>query len=639
MKKVSLVIMDKTREDSLEKLRELGVMHLEKRQVNSETLSRLLDRKAKAESALGMLKAVPIPKKAPGISGQARSNGGNLRRRKTDRVRPEEFYSAEALDAAARPDLITLVMGLADEKKSLQEKFFALTKERSRIEKWGDFDPRSLAYLTEKGIRIFLYELPYKVYDALTEDTKLIVLGKDKTAVYAAVLDKEIPSEPPFDPGGQSLSEIDGAMSDIQDRLADIEGELVKLTARAGALEAEVKKLTESIEFETAKGGMDITEDTPAEYAVAWFSGFVPQDDVGILKRSCAEYGWALIADEPREDDEVPTLLKNNRLVSLIYPLTNFLEVLPGYREIDISGWFLLFFCVFFGMIFGDAGYGLLLLLIAVIGIAKTSRKGVPAGLKMLLLLSISNTVWGILTCTWFGVDTNALPDILRRISLPLISGAVAVQSDAAKAVVDQNLQIFCFSLALIQLSIAHIKGIIRNIRSLKLFGELGSLAMLIGMFNVVLALVVSNSYRQIPLMPVSLYLLAGGFALSFVFAGYEGSIGQSVLNSIKNIISVVLGVTNVFSDIMSYIRLWAVGLAGASISATVNQMAGPMLGGFFVFAGIILLVFGHGLNIVLNVLSVVVHGVRLNTLEFSGHLGLTWSGFAYKPFAKAEKS
>jgi len=85
----------------------------------------------------------------------------------------------------------------------------------------------------------------------------------------------------------------------------------------------------------------------------------------------------------------------------------------------------------------------------------------------------------------------------------------------------------------------------------------------------------------------------------------------------------------------MSYIRLWAVGLAGASIATTVNTMAGPMLGSFLVFAAIILLAAGHGLNLVLNVLSVLVHGVRLNTLEFSGHLGLTWSGTAYRPFAK----
>ena len=96
------------------------------------------------------------------------------------------------------------------------------------------------------------------------------------------------------------------------------------------------------------------------------------------------------------------------------------------------------------------------------------------------------------------------------------------------------------------------------------------------------------------------------------------------------------MGVVNVFSDIVSYIRLWAVGLAGAAISNTVNQMAGPMWGKLsLLLTFVILLVFGHGLNMILNVLSVIVHGVRLNTLEFSSHLGMSWSGFKYEPFSE----
>jgi V/A-type H+-transporting ATPase subunit I len=110
-------------------------------------------------------------------------------------------------------------------------------------------------------------------------------------------------------------------------------------------------------------------------------------------------------------------------------------------------------------------------------------------------------------------------------------------------------------------------------------------------------------------------------------------------LESCKNIISVLLGVVNVFSDIVSYIRLWAVGLAGAAISSTVNEMAGPLLGHAILFiAAIALLVFGHGLNMILNLLSVIVHGVRLNTLEFSSHLGMSWSGFKYNPFRESGK-
>jgi V/A-type H+-transporting ATPase subunit I len=183
----------------------------------------------------------------------------------------------------------------------------------------------------------------------------------------------------------------------------------------------------------------------------------------------------------------------------------------------------------------------------------------------------------------------------------------------------------------------------------LKVLADIGSIAMLCGMFALILFLVVSNTRfpfftagpdGDLPLVGrAALYLIIGGFVLNFVFANYEGNIGKSILASLANIITVVLGVTNVFSDIMSYIRLWAVGLAGASISATVNTMAGPLLGNFLMFLGVILLVFGHGLNVILNVLSVLVHGVRLNTLEFSSHLGVSWSGFAYRPFSESARS
>ena len=192
---------------------------------------------------------------------------------------------------------------------------------------------------------------------------------------------------------------------------------------------------------------------------------------------------------------------------------------------------------------------------------------------------------------------------------------------------------LFCFTLGLVQLTIGHLISIVRNIRSPQILGHIGSIAMLCGMYVVVLSLVVSREQYQIN-QPV-LIAIGGGFALNFIFSNYQTGIGQSIIESFKNIITMFLGVVNVFADIMSYIRLWAVGLAGSAISATVNQMAGPALGSFLIFLGVLLLFFGHGLNYIMNVLSVIVHGVRLNTLEFSNHVGLTWAGFKYEPFAE----
>ena len=642
MKKVSMVVMDKYREASLKKLREIGVIHIEKKNVSSEALTKLLDRKLKIENVLGILRAYEGDAKN-GKKGALDANAKSIsqKRRASDFINAEGVpFSTEALNASGRQDLVLHVLDLGEERKFLSERQILLSKELTRIEGWGTFSPEDLQFLSRNGAALNLYELAEKTFESLPPDIPYFLTGRDKNHVRIAVLDSEIPGETPFMLGEQSLKEVRSLLADIHDQIADINRQLISLVARKFIVEKELKNLLNEIEFETANAGMGSLEEAPSQYAVSWITGFVPGEDLGFLKRAAAENNWALLAEDPGPDDMVPTKLKNNRFVRLLNPLTDFLEVVPGYEEADISLWFLIFFTVFFGMIFGDAAYGAIFIIAAIIGILKTIRKGVPPVLKLVLLLGISNFIWGVLTCSWFGVDAVKLPLILQQISLPLISNVTAAESAAGEGIVRQNLMIFCFSLALLQLSIGHIIAITR-LRSLKILGEIGSLAMLAGMYGVVLILIASNEYRDlamyIPMMPC-VYALGAGFILNFVFVNYDGSIGKSALESLKNFISMVLGIANVFSDIMSYIRLWAVGLAGAAISSTVVTMAGPMLGHFIFFIfGVILLVFGHGLNLVLNALSVLVHGVRLNTLEFSGHVGLTWAGTPYKPFSDAE--
>ena len=256
--------------------------------------------------------------------------------------------------------------------------------------------------------------------------------------------------------------------------------------------------------------------------------------------------------------------------------------------------------------------------------------------------------LWGTLTCTWFGLSPEVLPAWLKALSIPVISNVYADKlwtlpwtAEGVGLTTQQNLQIFCFTLALIQLTVAHIMGAARNRRSLKVLGDIGSILQLVGIYYLVLALVVNSEVFSfglvlggIPVGTVAIALIGVGFTVKFIFQNYEGSIGKAVLASLTDIVSVLLGVVNVFSDIVSYIRLWAVGLAGAAISATVNELVGPLLGNFmFMIFAIVLLVFGHGLNMILNVLSVIVHGIRLNTLEFSSHLDMSWSGHKFKPF------
>ena len=394
----------------------------------------------------------------------------------------------------------------------------------------------------------------------------------------------------------------------------------------------------------------ELSEDATRLVSIAYFKGYVEAEKLDIIKKTASDNSWGLLIEEPTVEDNVPTKLKNNKFVSLIYPIMDFLGTVPGYFEYDISGWFLSFILIFFGIIFGDGGYGLLICLLAAIPIVKSfSAKKKPSPAFLLVgLFGLSTVLWGTLTCTWFGLSPDRLPVWLKSLSIPVISNVYADKiwypfwtGGTVGLTTAQNVQILCFTLALVQLSVAHIKGALRNKRSAKMLGDVGSILQLLGMYYMVLSFVVNPEVfsfgliiKGIPVGTAAIALIGVGFLLKFVFSNYEGSIIKSVLASFADIVSVLLGVVNVFSDIVSYIRLWAVGLAGAAISATVNELAGPLLGDFmFMILAIVLLVFGHGLNMILNILSVVVHGIRLNTLEFSSHLDMSWSGHKFKPF------
>ncbi|QTQ14088.1 ATPase [Treponema parvum] len=630
MKKVSLVMLKKEQEKALKKLRSVGVLHLEELEGSGERFTQLRTSFELCRNAVGILSEVKLPKKA-----------GSVEHTLSDEKL--KLLSAEITEGA-------------EKKKSLSELVSQSEAELDRLASWGEVDPSDFDYLSEKGIYLSPYEIPQDKWNLIDKDVKTLTVNRDKNRIrFLFVGDEKSDERPSGLPPeayavpmpSMSTKNLKMQIESSKKQIAAIEAEEVKKAVYVFALKKYGARLQQEMEFETVVSGMGKEDDNTNGVPLAWVSGFAPVDSIDTLKKTAAKENWALSVTEPESDDMVPTKLKNNKLVSLIYPLTDFLGTVPGYYEYDISGWFLLFFTVFFGMIFGDAGYGLLLTASALIGIfiSLAKKKRVDPFLGLLLLVSLATVAWGTVTCTWFGLRMDQIPDVLKNLSVKPLSNAFVSDYSGKKGVttVTQNLQIFCFSIAVLQLSLAHVKSMIKNIRSLKFFGDLGSMLMIWGMFYVVLSMVVDakifgfdREFYGIPLGLSSVCAVGVGFALSFVFSNYAGNILESVLESVKNIISVLLGVVNVFSDIVSYIRLWAVALAGSAISATVNQMAGPMWGKLsMVVFFLILLVFGHGLNMVLNVLSVIVHGVRLNTLEFSTHLGMSWSGFKYAPFSE----
>jgi V/A-type H+-transporting ATPase subunit I len=550
-------------------------------------------------------------------------SGGRRGRRAADR-------QDSGSSATSRPDLLILMVSLEQEHKQLEARRLELARAHDRVTPWGEFNPKDILELRSKGVELYLYSMFPEEFDNIPKDIQYIKLDQDKTTVRFATVGKKIPGLHHFRLPEKPLSEFKKDLDKVTENLETHLGIMKSFATRWPILEREMAAVDNKIYFEEALANYESIKGELPYYNISYLKGYIPTEDVPKVKAAAAENGWALSIAEPTRDDPVPTKLKNPKAVKLLDPLVNFLDLVPGYHEVDVSGWFLLFFCIFFSMIFGDAGYGILLLLMSLFGVIKTAKKGVPDVLKLACLLSVSNVVWGVICCAWFGLPVERLPQFFRDISLSYFSPAKTEQ-----VIIDQNLKIFCFSLALIHLTIAHLHVLVKSIKkkSLKLLSDLGSIGMLWGMYNVVLFLAVSNSYRTFEIWPFTIHLIAAGVILNFLFLYYEGSFKKSILNGAQNLFSIVLGVSGVFSDIMSYIRLWAVGMAGAAIATMVTTMAGPMLGSFLIFFGIVLLVFGHGFNMVLTVLSVLVHGVRLNILEFSSRADLTWAGVRYKPF------
>ena len=631
MKKVSLVIRETKKEEALKKLRKLGILHIEITEGAGERLALLQEKMALLESTL-----FAVGKKK--------------------NVEQKDASDAEVLSLA------TQMVALGDEKKQCGAEKITLTSELDRLEGWGDIDPSQISDLASKGYAISFYEMPKAEYALLTQSIKTVRLDATKSTVRFMLLNsgsedgenavstlsayRLVLPQSSTDEMKQRLSELNARMDEIDATIA----------SKACYIES-IKRAIQAIEkealFETYATGManeNLSSEGERPISISYFTGYIEAENLDKLKETAARESWGLLVEEPSEEDHVPTKLKNNKFVSLIYPLTDFLGTVPGYFEYDISGWFLAFILIFFGIIFGDGGYGLLICAISAIPIIKSliTKKQISPMFLLVGLFGLSTVLWGTLTCTWFGLSPEQLPRWIKSLSIPVISNVYADKiwypfwtNGTAGLTTSQNLQVFCFSLALIQLTVAHIKGVLRNKGSIKMLGDIGSILQLFGIYYLVLSLVVNAEVFSfgliiggIPVGTVAIAFIGLGFVLGFVFSNYEGSIIKSILSSLTNIVSILLGVVNVFSDIVSYIRLWAVGLAGAAISATVNELAGPLLGNFmFMILAIVLLVFGHGLNMILNILSVIVHGIRLNTLEFSSHLDMSWSGHKFKPF------
>ena len=621
MKKFYLIVLDKDRESAPERLRKLGIAHVEELQGSGETYQALEREKAEAESAYFLL--------------------ANYFEKKS-KTKPQ--VDAKWGDADQGIDIISMVKEITSfkhELDSLGESVSQLAREIDRVSSWGEISAGQLSDICEETqISIRFFESYSKDLTNLPENLDYIRLASPKGKVRFVLLAErgeklhEISSSfQEFVPPTEPLSVMRKKRAVIVQRMKNIESQLGSRSKWIPLIKSFLDNLESEITLERLRSGM------PAQERFAYLKGYVPARDAAKLRKLSANNSWAIGFEDPSGDDRPPTLIENPAAIRIINPVFEFLGTIPNYYEYEISFWFLTFLVLFSAMIFGDAGYGMLITLGALISIfaAKSKGKKTSDAQRLFTVIGAMTMLWGAITGSWFGIAYNHLPAVLQNISLPWING----QSPDS----ENNIKAICFLIGLVQLSIAHIKNVKRDFPNLKFLSQIGSLLLLVGMFNLSLNLVVDA--RRFPVANEAVLSIGIGFFLVFIFANWTGGVGSSIVESLKGIIPIFLGTVSVFADIVSYIRLWAVGLAGLAISQTVNGMASSILGGGFTgFAfsfiikallAIVLLVASHSLNFVMTILSIIVHGIRLNMLEFSGHLGMEWSGYKYNPLKEKD--
>ena len=596
MKKLFLVFLEADKVENLRKLREFGMVHLETVIPGTQDYEKA---KRTRESLLNALNLMPDAGKG---------------------LHEAVLSTSESVGLAEE------VLRLDENSKNLRATQAALINEIERIAPWGGFEPSDVAALRTSGIDLAFYECEEMNLVHLPEEAEVVMFSRSRKGARFAVLGRNGPA-PRLPADFRLFAMPQDSTSGLKSRIAALEAEMASGDDRIRAFGLDAASLRRAVEVVSQEMVMEAAGASFAQAGtLTYIKGYIPEKNAADLANLCRQQGWAALSDDPVPEDTTPSKVENNAIIRMIQPVMDFLGIVPGYREYEISGWFLLFFTLFTAMIFGDAGYGAILLAVSLFLALKAKRAGKPVSdlIRLFILLASATFLWGMATATWFAIDPAKLPKILSGSSVWLLSNANPQSSE--------NVQVFCFMIGVVHLLIAHVKNIIRDRHTLKFLAQVGSVFMVIGLFFFVLSMVVNG--ERFPAPGFALWFVLGGFALNFVFAAYDGSILKSALEGLKNIIPNFLGAVGVFADIVSYIRLWAVGLAGTSLATIVNQMGGGMMKGVvMVFAGLALLVVGHSLNLVLSVLSVIVHGVRLNTLEFSNHLGMEWSGTKYDPF------
>lgn len=606
MKKLTFFVYHKEYHEFLQQMQELGVVHVQTSAEGTVLVgSELADKMEHNKHLRALIAQLSALSKAP--------RGGY------DGAPEVVIERIDAINNAIKPTLQEAQRAQADVEA---------------LKPWGDFDRRSVAALAEVGYSFHYCKCAKKQFDvdALADYSYAVASDNGKEVYFVVVtpLGEVAPAV------GQeltlpecSLSEAVARVAALQEKSRQLDAELAELAdTTLPALRCLEKEWSTSIAFD--KVVLDTTR--VAEDKLMVLEGWIPEEKEAPVEEWLSKQGAYYEIRKPNKDDVVPVLFKNNAFTKMYEVLTR-MYGMPNYTDFDPTPIVAPFFSLFFAFCMGDAGYGLVLILLGFF-LKKKLGKSMAGMMNLVMTLGVFTTVLGAIFGTFFGISllgTN-LPQGLKDL---IFAGQVEVMG----ATYDK-LMILSLAIGVIHISIAMtVKAI-----NVTLFNGFKEAISAWGWWLVVVGGVIVGTLTLLSIIPSDVsqwvYLVVAGV----------GAVGIYLLNNLGRNVFVNIGAgiwdtynmaSGLMGDILSYIRLFALGLAGGMLGQTFNDLAlmvvegqegvGAVIG--WIGFGLII-VFGHTLNIAMSCLSAFVHPLRLTFVEYFKNAGYEGKGVEYKPFS-----
>lgn len=513
-------------------------------------------------------------------------------------------------------DLAVNVLDTISAKDEALNQLAQLRKELEESRPWGNFDVNGIKRLAEQGLKLHFYKT--KVVDpAWKEQYALSEISELEGYTYFVVVAdseeyefplKELPAPT------RDCSAIEKEIKSLEDDVEKYDRHLAELKCHEPDLQRELDKLLSKLDLHLA----GVAGEKAAEDYLTVFEGFVPTEKEAALREMLEQEHVFYVADKAVVDDNPPIKLKNNKFVSMFEMLTD-MYGRPKYDEFDPTVFISIFFMLFFAFCMGDMGYGLVLIG-ASLALKKMLGKIAPLGIT----LGIATTVVGFLFHTFFSVDMltwSWLPEGVKKCMLPSqIAGF-------------DGTMVLALLVGIVHICLAMI---VKTYQSTKVKGFANSLSTW-GWTLLIVGGVIVGGLALMGVMDkaVTKWVIIGIGVLSALGIFFLNDLHRNpLLNFGSGLWETYNTATGLLGDVLSYLRLYALGLAGAKLGEAFNAIGVQALGdggaGWIPF--VLIVVVGHTLNVAMCVLGAFVHPLRLNFLEFFKNSGYEGSGREYHP-------